>query len=203
MNMLAHLVNGADRPLVIEPMRRRHLPQVEAIEETSYIRGWSHRLFLSELEQVRDGRRWYGVSRRGRRVVGYGGLLFTSGEAHVTNLAVAVDQRRHGVGAALMHRLATTAIERGCQAWTLEVRATSTAAQQLYRNFGFTPAGVRKRYYENSIDAIVMWCHDIQSNGYAERLDRLASPSTPAAPTWQSSPTSPKSPSSVQRVERR
>ena len=39
-------------------------------------------------------------------------------------------------------------------------------AQQLYRRFGFVPAGVRKQYYENGIDAIVMWCHDIQSDDY-------------------------------------
>ena len=54
------------------------------------------------------------------------------------------------------------------------MRATSHGAQQLYRRFGFAPAGVRKRYYENDIDAIVMWCHDIQSEEYARRLEELA-----------------------------
>ena len=73
-----------------------------------------------------------------------------------------------------MSTLASTAIERGCAAWTLEVRASNTAAQELYRQFGFVPAGVRKRYYENTEDAIVMWCHDIQSDEYAERLRTIA-----------------------------
>jgi [ribosomal protein S18]-alanine N-acetyltransferase len=58
-------------------------------------------------------------------------------------------------------------------AWTLEVRASSTGAQELYRRFGFAPAGVRKKYYENSEDAIVMWCHDIDSDEYATRLAGL------------------------------
>jgi ribosomal-protein-alanine N-acetyltransferase len=53
---------------------------------------------------------------------------------------------------------------------TLEVRVSSTGAQELYRKFGFGPAGVRKRYYENTEDAIVMWCHDIQTEEYARRL---------------------------------
>lgn len=176
MNMLADIVSGTDRPLVIEPMRRRHLVHVEAIEQTSYVRGWSHRLFVSELDQVRDGTRWYCVSRRGRRVIGYGGLLFTSDEAHITNIAVALDHRRRGVGLALMHRLAHVAIERGCEAWTLEVRATSTAAQHLYRNFGFVPAGVRRHYYENAVDAIVMWCHGIQAPEYAALLAAMDVP---------------------------
>ncbi len=45
---------------------------------------------------------------------------------------------------------------------------SSTGAQELYRKFGFAPAGVRKRYYENTEDAIVMWCHDIQTEDYAD-----------------------------------
>ena len=35
------------------------------------------------------------------------------------------------------------------------------------------PAGVRARYYEGTEDAIVMWCHDIQSAAYARRLGEL------------------------------
>ena len=31
-----------------------------------------------------------------------------------------------------------------CAAWTLEVRVSSTGAQELYRTFGFAPAGVRQ-----------------------------------------------------------
>ena len=73
----------------------------------------------------------------------------------------------------LLGALAREAIERGSTAWTLEVRASNVAAQQLYRNFGFAPAGVRARYYEGTEDAIVMWCHDIQSADYARRLQEL------------------------------
>ena len=40
--------------------------------------------------------------------------------------------------------------------------------------FGFVPAGVRKRYYENAEDAIVMWCHDIQTPEYADALAAIA-----------------------------
>jgi ribosomal-protein-alanine N-acetyltransferase len=56
---------------------------------------------------------------------------------------------------------------------SLEVRVTNEAAQALYRQFGFVPAGIRQRYYENTDDAIVMWCHDIDGDEYAERLARL------------------------------
>jgi ribosomal-protein-alanine N-acetyltransferase len=69
--------------------------------------------------------------------------------------------------------LAREAIARGCVSWTLEVRISSTGAQELYRRFGFVPAGVRTKYYEHREDAIVMWCHDIATEGYAARLAEL------------------------------
>ena len=116
--------------LVIEPMNRRDLRRgVMAIEAVSYPKSWSHGVFESELAQVRSGARRYLVARRvdgrgRRRIVGYAGLWFNLDEAHVTNVAVQPDEQRSGVATALLLELADAAIERGCVAWTLEVRAT-------------------------------------------------------------------------------
>jgi ribosomal-protein-alanine N-acetyltransferase len=162
---------GAD--VAIEPMRHRHVGGALAIERVVYPRPWSERVFHSELDQVRDGARVYLVARRGRTVVGYAGLMFVVDEAHVTNVAVHPGHRREGVATRLLVQLATAAIERGCTSWTLEVRASSTGAQALYRTFGFAPAGVRARYYEGTEDAIVMWCHDLATAEYGERLAGL------------------------------
>jgi [ribosomal protein S18]-alanine N-acetyltransferase len=172
-----------DQPgvVTIEPFQMRHLREVMPIEQGAYPKPWSRSVFESELRQVDSGSRYYVVARdrsRRRRVVGYAGLWFVpepgGDQAHVTNIVVAPDSRRLGVASRLMTTLASTAIERGCAAWTLEVRASNTAAQELYRQFGFVPAGMRKRYYENTEDAIVMWCHDIQSDAYADRLRSIA-----------------------------
>ena len=62
---------------------------------------------------------------------------------------------------------------------TLEVRVSNTGAQALYRSFGFVPAGVRQRYYENTEDAIVMWCHDIAELPFRQRLSLLSPDSVP------------------------
>lgn len=163
--------------IAIEPMKRRHLRDVMPIEAGSYPRSWSRSVFEGELDQVRHGSRYYVVARRGRRVVGYAGLWIVidpdGDQAHITNIVVHPDHRRQGIGARLMSHLAQVAIDRSCVAWTLEVRSSSTGAQELYRRFGFAPAGVRKRYYENTEDAIVMWCHGIQSSEYARRLEEL------------------------------
>ena len=185
MSVLSRLLTrfDGDQPgaVTIEPFQMRHLREVMPIEQGAYPKPWSRSVFESELRQVDSGSRYYVVARdrsRRRRVVGYAGLWFVperdGDQAHVTNLVVAPDSRRLGVASRLMATLASTAIERGCAAWTLEVRASNTAAQELYRQFGFVPAGMRKRYYENTEDAIVMWCHDIQSEAYADRLRSIA-----------------------------
>ena len=72
-----------------------------------------------------------------------------------------------------MIEIASEAVRRGCVAWTLEVRSSSEGARELYRQFGFVPAGIRKRYYDNVEDAIVMWCHDLATPEYAARLKGL------------------------------
>ncbi|MFT6392694.1 MAG: ribosomal-protein-alanine N-acetyltransferase [Ilumatobacter sp.] len=175
--------------LDLSPMRKRDLKDgVLETESRAYPVPWSPGVFQSEIEQMRAGTRHYLTARRidvdpivapkkgGKQrgqIIGHAGLWFTVDEAHVTNIAVHPDARRAGVATALMLALADEALRRECSAWTLEVRASSTGAQELYRTFGFAPAGIRKRYYDNVEDAIVMWCHDIQTKEYAERLDVL------------------------------
>lgn len=182
MSILERMLERAvTRPMVIEAMRVRHIGQIMAIERDAYPRPWSAQVFHDELSEARPGHRYYVVARRGRAVIGYGGVMFVGGgahsnrpvEAHITNIAVHPDERRSGVATRILCALADDAIRRGCEAWTLEVRATSTGAQELYRRFGFVPAGIRKNYYEGNTDAIVMWCHDIQSEAYARRLGEL------------------------------
>ncbi|MDO9174787.1 MAG: ribosomal protein S18-alanine N-acetyltransferase, partial [Actinomycetota bacterium] len=162
MSVLARLLGRADGGgLVVEPLRRRHMAHVLPIERVSYPRPWTVGVFHSEIEMMRRGERHYLVARDGTEVVGYGGLMFVVGDAHVTNIAVAPERQRQGIATRLLAELAWAAIDRDCTALTLEVRVSNVGAQALYRAFGFVPAGVRKNYYENVEDAIVMWCNDL------------------------------------------
>ena len=159
--------------IVIEPMRKRHIDEMMPIERVSYPKPWTAATFTSELEMAKRGERAYVVARCAGVLVGYAGLMYVVDDAHVTNIAVAPAQQRHGVATRLLAELAWTALQRRCQALTLEVRVTNTRAQQLYRRFGFVPAGIRQRYYENTDDAIVMWCNEIDTDAYRRRLREL------------------------------
>jgi ribosomal-protein-alanine N-acetyltransferase len=170
--MAARLEEPAELDVVIGPMRRRHLRAVLRIEQQVYPRPWSLGLFMSELGF--RGSRAYVVARVGSTVVGYGGVMLVADDGHVTTIAVEPAWHRRSIGTRVLHALATAAIARGAKNLTLEVRASNRAAQELYRAFGFAPAGVRKGYYvETNEDAIVMWANDVDTAEYAQRLDVL------------------------------
>ncbi len=167
----------------ISPLKRRHLRQVMRIEQQVYPRPWSLGVFASELGH-RDGSRCYVVARAGSTVVGYAGLLLTDGDAHVTNVAVDPGCHRGKIGSRLLLTLARQARLAGATSMTLEVRVSNDAAQALYACFGFVPVGVRKKYYENVEDAIVMWVHDIDGAEFAARL-RDVERAIPGTTSWE------------------
>lgn len=158
----------ADVPITLAPMRRRHLRTVVAHEREVYAHPWSTGLFLSEL--ARPETRSYIVARAGAVLVGHSGVLHIGDEGHVTTVVVAPGWQGHGVATRMLLHQFADAVRRGADALTLEVRTANTRARELYRRFGFVPAGIRKGYYARTgEDALIMWAHDIASDRARER----------------------------------
>ena len=143
------------------------------IETSVYPRPWTPGVFVDELREMGRGTRHYLVAHLGKRLVGYAGMIYMQDGAHVTNIAVDPGERRRGIATELLLDLAWEARRIGAEAMTLEVRDSNRSAQELYRRFGFVPVGVRPKYYENRDDAVVMWCHDLQSDAVAARLREI------------------------------
>ena len=180
---------GSDEPVLeIVPMRRRDLKGVIAIERRIFPSPWSIGLYTSEIAQ--PATRAYYVAQVGSELVGYAGEMVVVGEAHVTNIGVAPEWQRHGVGRRLLLTLAREARKRSAQHLTLEVRVSNLSAQALYHEFGFVPAGIRKNYYaEVNEDALVMWAHDIDTETYRRRLDAIEGRLRPLGPSrWGPGP---------------
>lgn len=159
---------GADRVQLV-PLRRRHLRSVLRIESQVYPRPWTFGLFMSELS-LRSSR-YYVAARVDEAVAGYAGLMIVGDEAHVTTIAVDPALQRLQIGTRLMANLLRAAAARGARHVTLEVRMSNTAAQAMYRRFGFETQGLRRNYYsESNEDALVMWCMDVDSPAYQVKL---------------------------------
>lgn len=172
MSAVAREENLSAADVELTPMRRRHIRSVMRIENLVYPRPWSAALFLQEMARRAD--RVYLVARAGLEVVGYGGLMISGAEGHITTIAVDPQYHRRHIGSKIMFALMDAAIGRAASAVSLEVRKSNLGAQKLYELFGFQPVGIRKGYYiETGEDAVVMWAGDVNTAGYLRRLNRL------------------------------
>ena len=77
-------------------------------------------------------------------------------EAEILTLAVLPEQRRQGLGRALLAEAAMLAAGHGAVAMFLEVALRNSAARGLYEAMGFTRVGQRRRYYADGDDALVL-----------------------------------------------
>lgn len=156
--------------VTVSPLRRRHLPSVTRIEAEVFPRPWSPALFEDELTRPR---RAYLVARVGAEVVGYAGVLLIADDGHVATVAVDPAWQGRGIATRLLVELFERARHLGAEQVTLEVRVGDRRAQSVYRRFGFAPAGMRKGYYPDGEDALVMWAHDVRGAEHRARLDAI------------------------------
>jgi ribosomal-protein-alanine N-acetyltransferase len=147
---------------IIEAMRPSDLPEVLAIERRSFASPWSRADFEAELEKTYAG---LSVARlrgggEGRPVLGYLCYWLVAGEIQITNLAVHLGYRRHGVGRGLLLQACGRGYSAGARLAVLEVRESNKGARALYESLGFVAVQKRPRYYtEYREDALVMVLH--------------------------------------------
>lgn len=107
-------------------------------------------------------------------LVGFLGLWFMLEECHVVTVAVREAHRRRGIGELLVIMAIELALRKEQRVLTLECRVSNTGAQALYEKYGFTSAGVRKRYYtDNNEDAFIMTTPPIHTPEYRVLFERV------------------------------
>ncbi len=107
-------------------------------------------------------------------VLGFVGLWLIADEAHIVTLAVRQDHRRRGLGELLLIAGIETAVARGQEMITLEVRRSNEAAISLYAKYGFVQAGIRRGYYtDNHEDAVIMTTRDLGSSDFRKHYRSL------------------------------
>ena len=77
-------------------------------------------------------------------------------EAELLTLAVLPAARGAGVGGGLLAATLAEAVRQGAATVLLEVAPGNGAARALYRRAGFGEVGLRRRYYPDGGDALVM-----------------------------------------------
>ena len=87
---------------------------------------------------------------------GYAGAINAGQDADIALIAVAPEFRRKGYAKRMLGELFSNLAALGVENVYLEVRVDNINARSLYEKSGFLPVGIRKKYYEDGSDAIVM-----------------------------------------------
>lgn len=123
------------------------------IEKASFKTPWSLRSFENEISNPLAK---YFCLNSGGETAGYIGVWLIAGEGHITNIAVSEKYRRRGCGEKLVKKLIEYAKTAQLAFLTLEVGKSNYAAIKLYEKCGFHEVGIRKNYYDNNEDAVLM-----------------------------------------------
>lgn len=139
-----------------ELLSEDNVREVWELEKRCFDDPWTYKMFESELDN-RISVYIVGRDIDCGAVAAYGGVWMMYDSADITNVAVAPEYRREGLGSELLRLLVKVCTERGIKTVNLEVKASNSAALALYEKFGFVRCGLRKKYYHNTDDAVLMY----------------------------------------------
>lgn len=98
----------------------------------------------------------YLIAKVENEIVGFAGFLKICDEANIMNIVTKKNKRNLGIGSKLLENLILYAKNRNCKSITLEVNEHNNIAIHLYEKYNFKRIGLRKKYYNNTDDAILM-----------------------------------------------
>lgn len=140
-------------PVAFAPMEAADVAGAAGIE-AGVADGWSADGIAAALTAP-AARCW--VARCGGAVAAFAAFTFAAGEANLDALSVAPAFRRQGIAGRLLSIALEELAAQGADCCYLEVRASNTPAQALYRSLGFQRVGLRPRFYKNPTeDAVLM-----------------------------------------------
>ena len=115
---------------------------------------WNYNVFKQEL--LNKNSIYYVAKDEQNKIVGFAGILIILDEANITNIVTKKANRNQGIGSLLLEKLISEATQKNLSSITLEVNEHNQNAIKLYEKFGFKNLGTRKKYYNNTDNAIIM-----------------------------------------------
>ena len=133
-------------------MTEADLDSVMELEKAIFPNPWRRSFFLSDINRPQG---MCVVAEDSGVILGYV-VAWGTEEVHLANLAVAEFERCRGVGGQLLDEVFAFARQHRAESVYLEVRVSNTIARKFYSDRGFVPTYLRKGYYENGEDAVIM-----------------------------------------------
>ena len=133
--------------------------QLIALEKLCFSYHWTQEQFRLGL---RDGAYTVLGTFDNGDLTGYIAFSLIEDEMEILNLAVHPDFRRRGIGTALLDRAFGICREKGIAKSFLDVKESNQSALNLYKKFGYTQIGVRKKYYPDTREDALLFRYDFK-----------------------------------------
>jgi ribosomal-protein-alanine N-acetyltransferase len=145
------------KKVVIKKMEAEHLADVLSIENSSSQSPWSEKMFIEELKNpfahcftIRT------EETPQHQVTGFICFRNIRDESELFNIAVHPHFRQLGIGKTLMEFYFDFCEKRQIKSFFLEVNSSNASAIHLYQLFYYQPIGIRKKFYQEKFDALLM-----------------------------------------------
>ena len=138
---------------MISEMNLLDLENIKDCLLTDFDNFWSYNILKQELE---NGKSKYFVAKQENEIVGFAGILLIIDQVNIMNIVVKKDKRNFGIGSLLLEEIIRYSKIHNATSITLEVNEKNIPAIKLYKKYGFKQVGLRRKYFNNEDNAILM-----------------------------------------------
>lgn len=143
-----------EEKIQIAPMSKEDIEAISPNFQDEFDKFWNIQNLKSDFENSNST---YYIAKLDNEIVGFAGFLKICDEANLMNIVTKTSKRHLGIGTKLLEAIIKEAKKQNLKTITLEVNEKNTYAIDLYeKKFNFKRIGLRKKYYNNTDDAILM-----------------------------------------------
>lgn len=140
--------------LSISLMNLNDLETIKDVLESDFDEFWNYITLKQELESSFS--KYFVVKNSNNLILGFAGLKIILDEADLMNIVTRKNARNIGIGSYMLEYLINYCKNTGIKSLNLEVNSSNSIAFNLYKKYNFKEVGLRKKYYNNTYDAILM-----------------------------------------------
>ena len=139
--------------IIISEMTHLHLLEIKDVLSSDFDEFWTYSVFETELNNQNSK---YFVALQNNEIVGFAGVWKAVDDIHVTNIVTKISKRHSGIASKLLEELISFSKNENMSSLTLEVNENNLNAIKLYEKYCFKKIGIRKNYYGQNENAIIM-----------------------------------------------
>ena len=138
---------------MIRLYNKKDIPFIVEMEEETLGTTLGYEMLLSNLSNPLSH---FYVYEDNKEILGYISISFDGFQAEILNYCVKKTYQGKGIGTSLLAYAINMLHSKGAKSFILEVRESNIPAISLYLKFGFKKISVRKNYYSNGENALVL-----------------------------------------------